>query len=65
MAKPKYADNEIAFKKSNILGTRIRILRADNGWSQEELANKLGETLDLEEPMKALTISSYETLIIF
>lgn len=61
MAKPKYADNEIAFKKSNILGTRIRILRADNGWSQEELANKLGETLDLEEPMKALTISSYET----
>lgn len=61
MAKPKYSTNEIAFKKSNVLGTRIRILRADKGWSQEELANELSNELDQEEPMKPLTISSYET----
>lgn len=60
MPRSKQSSREVAYRKNNILGTRLRMARIDANMSQEELTYHLQEYLDQPEPLSVLAISAYE-----
>lgn len=60
MPRTKQTSREVAYKKNNILGTRLRMAREAVGMSQVELTLHLQEYLDQPEPLTILAISAYE-----
>ncbi len=60
MPRTKQTSREVAYRKNNILGTRLRMARIDAGMSQIDLTLHLQEYLDQPEPLSNLAISSYE-----
>lgn len=60
MPRTKQTSREVAYRKNNILGTRLSTAREKIGMSQIDLTLHLQEYLDQPEPLSVLAISSYE-----